>query len=168
MSQQDMDQPAVPRVAWDSDGCAWDEIIAGNGEPTAVFKYRSDDGEGDELTLGQIDEMYGLESLDSGERDRVEASRRDWAAEAERIDPPLATEDEVADIVAEFGNLNTFLTEQVTEKLFEFYDIHPKSARRAEPPGRYVCACLTAEQAAVVLAGGFSLPLCAVHPEARA
>jgi hypothetical protein len=39
----------------------------------------------------------------------------------------FATEDEVGQIVNEVGNLNTYLTDQVTEKLFEFYDIYPKA-----------------------------------------
>jgi hypothetical protein len=42
----------------------------------------------------------------------------------------LATKDEVGEIVSEFGNLNSFLTGQVTEKLFEFYDIYPKADPR--------------------------------------
>lgn len=37
----------------------------------------------------------------------------------------------------------------------------PTDLRKARP-----CSCLTPEGAAVVLAGGFSLPRCAVHPEA--
>lgn len=69
MSQQDMDRPADPRVAWDTDGEAWEEIIADNGEPTGLFKARVTDGDGDELTLGQIDEQYGLDSVDAGDRD---------------------------------------------------------------------------------------------------
>ena len=60
MSQQDMDLPAEPRVAWDSDGEAWEEIIAENGEPTGVFKARVPDGDGDELTLGQLDQQAAV------------------------------------------------------------------------------------------------------------
>lgn len=96
---------------------------------------------------------------------RSEASRQAWAEEALRVDPPSATPDDIADIVGEFGNLNTFLTEQVTEKLFEFYVFCPKPRRRSEPLTNYVCACsIDAEQ---VVAAGWVRPQCAVHPEGQ-
>lgn len=69
---------------------------------------------------------------------RVEASRRDWAAIAM-----------AHDMAAEFQAVGTL------------DDPWPEPPAVGAP-----CSCLTAEQAAVVVDGGFSLPLCAVHPEA--
>lgn len=72
------------------------------------------------------------------ELEAVEASRRDWAAIAM-----------AHDMAAEFQAVGTL------------DDPWPEPPAVGAP-----CSCLTAEQAAVVSAGGFSLPLCAVHPEA--
>jgi hypothetical protein len=119
-------------------------------------------------------EVFDGQSEDSGPRivsliravDSERSSRQAWAEEAMRLDtltnPPQATEDEVGDIVYEFGNLNTTLTESVTEKLFEFFDIRPKPLRRqGEPLTKRVCAC---PPKGAVFPGKWTPPQCAVHP----
>lgn len=68
----------------------------------------------------------------------VEASRRDWAA---------------------LAMLHDMYTEHAAVGTLD--DPWPEEPGRNAP-----CSCLTPEQAAVVVAGGFSLPRCAVHPEA--
>lgn len=106
--------------------------------------------------------------------DAVEASRRDWAADAMRLqhDADLDREPATWDLNHEYrdqgsgdpefhGPCRTCGSEIDDERHDE-----PYGPRPPEPEPGAPCSCLTAEQAAVVTAGGFSLPRCAVHPEA--
>jgi hypothetical protein len=84
----------------------------------------------------------------------AEASRRDWAAEADRLTEVVrALSGELGEAGFEHAAVTAALATVQPDLEFD-YD---------EPP---LCSCLTPDGAAVVLAGGLCLPLCAVHPEA--
>lgn len=116
------------------------------------------------------------------ERDRAEASRRDWAAEAMRLDDLL---DRAARALREVGK--RALT--VKPSLDRPYPDEPawtpwtrflgpaanaaynlaveiRAGRRMSPPQQRLCACITDEQAAQ-LDPRFTRPVCAVHGEVQ-
>ncbi len=85
---------------------------------------------------------------------QAESSRRDWAAEADRLTEVVrALSGELGEAGFEHAAVTAALATVQPDLEFD-YD---------EPP---LCSCLTPDGAAVVLAGGLCLPLCAVHPEA--
>lgn len=122
------------------------------------------------------------------ELETVEASRRDWAAEAARQSAEL---NDYADLLLTCAESPS--PEHLARVLRRIAARRPQSCPFVSDEGngceedeghdgphlrwfdelRYEelgpsrpCSCLTVDGAAVVLAGGFSLPLCAVHPEA--
>lgn len=89
--------------------------------------------------------VAGLMADLEAKRVAAESSRRDWAAEAMRLQHFIDT--------ALFPDLQP--------------DFH--TVRMALPPViPTVCACVTDEQADQLTAAGFSRPVCAVHPTGEA
>lgn len=120
------------------------------------------------------------------ERDRAEASRRDWAAEAEKLTEQLESRQELGDVLLHGYDTITLAlskrwgqekTDKFLAQLQEAFPFRESGGVTVdesgvvelvgEPGVNAPCSCLTPDGAAVVLAGGFSLPLCAVHPEAN-
>lgn len=117
---------------------------------------------------------------------RVEASRRDWAAEAEKLTEQLQSRQELGDVLLHgYDTVTLALSkrwgQEKTDKfLAQLQEAFPFRQSRGvtvdesgvvelvgEPGVNAPCSCLTPEGAAFVAAQPkWSLPLCAVHPEA--
>lgn len=119
------------------------------------------------------------------ELERVEASRRDWAAEAEKLTEQLESRQELGDVLLHGYDTITLAlskrwgqekTDKFLAQLQEAFPFRESGGVTVdesgvvelvgEPGVNAPCSCLTPEGAAFVAAQPkWSLPLCAVHPE---
>lgn len=165
MSQQDMDQDWIGRLSRDGlrrrlYGALRELALVEDTLAGALGYPRSDGGPDDPNGGGYITGEHTAVSLAAQAGNTlasVEASRRDWAAEADRLTEVVRA------LSGELGEAG-FEHAAVTVALAT---VQPDLEFDCDEP--LLCSCLTAEGAAFVAAQPkWSLPVCAVHPEVGA